>query len=294
MNLADYVPDEDTGELLELETAQAAEPSEPSPQKENPPRARTRKVRPKNNKRYTADECALAIVRHYADQFGEDDNFADPCRGPGAFWNAMVDVTTANDSDVYWCEIDPDLECVQESGPQNFLDFDTHTTWGFTNPPWSADEYGPIFRLALKFFENIVFLIRVQNATTTARRQEWEAAGFGLKEIAVVRWQDAGFPPEGLPLAAMHWQRGWTGPTTNSTIETAERRLERYQAMVEEITANVDKLDFNQRQILHGGLVQAAAMAVGMDPEIIFDTFRAIAATLGRTPPPMPAKSAAD
>jgi hypothetical protein len=169
-----------------------------------------------------------------------------------------------------------------EGAPRDFLEYTDHTSWAITNTPWSADEYSPIFRHALEIADNIVFLIRVQNATTTARRNEWEAAGFGLKEVAICRWQDAGFPPEGLPR-----QRGYTGDTRNSKIEAAENRLERYRGMVDEIALNVDKLSFDQRQILHGGLIQAAAMAIGIDPNMIFDTMRGIAAAHGKKPPPI-------
>jgi hypothetical protein len=34
-----------------------------------------------------------------------------------------------------------------------------------------------------------------------------------LREIVVVRWEDAGFPSEGFVLGAFHWQRGWSGGT---------------------------------------------------------------------------------
>ena len=46
---------------------------------------------------------------------------------------------------------------------------------------------------------------------TTARRKEWESAGFGLKEVVYCRWTDAGFHSEGYELAAIHWQRGYRG-----------------------------------------------------------------------------------
>jgi hypothetical protein len=181
-----------------------------NPEKERGPRIQ----RGKNNKVRTNGNFALDIVKHFSDQFKEDDSFIDPCCGDGAFFDAICAVA---DGEIQWCEID--RACIPGgSEPRDFLTHDEHMDWAITNTPWSADEYAPIFRHALEIADNIVFLIRVQNATTTARRNEWEAAGFGLKEIAICRWQDAGFPPEGLPLAALHWQRGYTGDTRNSKI----------------------------------------------------------------------------
>jgi hypothetical protein len=130
--------------------------------------------------------------------------------------------------------------------------------WAITNTPWSADEYGPIFRHALKVCDNIVFLIRTQNATTTARRKEWEAAGFGLKEVAVVRWQDAGFPPEGLELAAIHWQYNYAGDVRHSKIELSDPLAE-YDRMLADITAGAENLDHQGKEKLHGRMIAAAA-----------------------------------
>jgi hypothetical protein len=165
---------------------------------------RLKRWRAINDKRQTSPDCARRVIGHFAGQFKPSDTFCDPTAGAGAFLNAMVDAGCGS-VDSY--EIDR-----QHGQPRDFLQCNKHYTWIMTNPPWSIDAYEPIFKHALAHSDNVVFLVRLQNAiATTARRRDWQSAGFGLKEIAICGWQDAGFPSEGYELAAIHWQRGYCG-----------------------------------------------------------------------------------
>lgn len=158
-----------------------------------------------NDKIYTNPEYARKIIEHFFPNFGPEDTFLDPCAGAGAFLKHLPPGAD-------WCEIDSEAPLVQKHGPRDFLDWEKHYTWAITNPPWSSDAYPCVFYHALETCDNIVFLIRMMNALgATARRKEWESAGFGLKEIVFCRWKDAGFPSEGYELATIHWRRGYRG-----------------------------------------------------------------------------------
>jgi hypothetical protein len=236
---------------------------------------------PKNNKRYTNPECWKAIVRHFASQFKKGDTFADPGFGKGAAYNALAEILPEG-TIIDWCEIDPETEQVKLYG-RDFLDFHEHRTWGITNPAWSADEYGPIFQHALACFDNIIFLIRRLNAEAPARRKQWESAGFGLKEIAVVDWKFAGFPQEGrAELAAFHWQRGYVGNVRHRKIEPPKHPIEAPQpmsywgvpwtreetnAMYPPVTGEIDVTRF-QRQLarMHRDRLNAAIELIKANP----------------------------
>ncbi len=100
---------------------------------------------------------------------------------------------------------------------RDFMEWTKPVDWIATNPPWSAKAYCAISRHAFKLVHNVMFLIRIQTALGTyARLNDFREFEHGLKEIIVVRWENAGLAAplanderkEGLVLACLHWQRG--------------------------------------------------------------------------------------
>jgi hypothetical protein len=153
----------------------------------------------------TAHEFARRIVEHFPIR----GRVLDPCRGGGAFYDALPE---------------PKFGCEIKEG-RDFLDWTEHVDWIVTNPAWSTEVYRAIARHAYKIADNVVFLVRWHNATgTTARHYDWLDAGHGWRETIVVSWRDAGFlntngdekHAEGFCLAVFWWQRGWTGPMTTT------------------------------------------------------------------------------
>jgi hypothetical protein len=71
----------------------------------------------------------------------------------------------------------------------------------------------------LSLADNVVFLIRLQMAIASTARMDIEyESGHGQKEWVVMNWRYA-FDDHlemGYPLAAVHWQRGWTGGITKT------------------------------------------------------------------------------
>jgi hypothetical protein len=144
-------------------------------------------------------ETSPALARQIVEYFRPRGLCLDPCRGPGrAFYDALPKPRD-------WCEI--------REG-RDFLRYKRKVDWIITNPPWSGRIYGPISTHAFEIAENVVFLVRLQNALSTYRRHlDFLEGGHRLKEIVLIDWEDAGFPNEGFALAVLHWQRGYRGGT---------------------------------------------------------------------------------
>jgi hypothetical protein len=122
----------------------------------------------------------------------------DPCKGLGAFYDALPRPKD-------WCEITEGRDFLAYQPTQK-------VDWIITNPPWAAAEYRPIVRRCFELADDVVLLVRLHNGLeTTARHADYLENGHRLKEIVVLPWDGSGFPPEGLTLAAMHWQRSWDG-----------------------------------------------------------------------------------
>jgi len=143
---------------------------------------------------YTKPTLAQRLIGH----FHPTGRILDPCRGNGAFYDNLPETRD-------WCEI---------RDGRDFLEWNEPVDWVLTNPPWSKDLYRAIAAHAFDIADNVVLLTRLHNAIGTyARHQDWRDRGHGLREVVVLRWEDAGFPPEGFVLGAFYWQRWWTGST---------------------------------------------------------------------------------
>jgi hypothetical protein len=150
------------------------------------------------------DMCtSRALARRIVDHFPISGVCLDPCRGDGAFYDALPKPRA-------WCEI---------KDGRDFLQWNQPVDWIITNPPWSAESYRAIARHAYEIADNVVFLARWHNATSTyPRHRDWLAAGHSWRETIYVDWKDAEFRDkhgtekrEGYILAAFWWSRGWTG-----------------------------------------------------------------------------------
>lgn len=158
--------------------------------------------RPDSDIVYTSPNLARRII----DYLNPQGFCVDPCRGRGAFYDAL------DPKNRDWCEI---------RDGRDFLtwEFDRPVDWCITNPPFS-DAYADIAARAFSIFENVAFLVKLPVAIGTyARHRAWRKAGHGLREIIYLPWADAEFvteddaekAPEGFVLAVVWWQRGWRG-----------------------------------------------------------------------------------
>lgn len=153
----------------------------------NPP-----KNKPEQDIVYTPVALAIDIIEHYQ----PEGIILDPSKGDGAFFNNFPEDVN-ND----WCEI---------SLGRDFFDYEDKCDWIITNPPWSMMRKFLIHGMELA--NNIVYLTSVNHYTTKARLRDMHERGFGIREFYCFDTPKE-FPQSGFQLAAVHTQRGWTGPT---------------------------------------------------------------------------------
>jgi len=143
----------------------------------------------------TPSELAREIVAY----FDPSGRCLDPCRGKGAFYDALRGWPGC---EVDWYELAEGRDFLQGAFR---IDYD----WLITNPPWSKLR---LFLLkAMGVAENVVFLSTITHFVTRARLRDVHAAGFGFKTILLVPQPPAPWPGAGFQLAAVHLRRGWCG-----------------------------------------------------------------------------------
>lgn len=149
------------------------------------------KNKPEQDIVYTPRDLALDIIQHY----NPTGRILDPSSGDGAFLHQFPGSNTD------WCEL--------EQG-RDFFDYTDKCDWIITNPPWSMMRKFLIHAMTLS--DNIVYLTSINHYTTKARLRDMRQANFGIKEFYCFDTPKC-FPQSGFQLAAVHTQRGWSGPS---------------------------------------------------------------------------------
>lgn len=133
-----------------------------------------------------------AIAKEIVDYFKPCGRMLDPCRGGGAFWNAMPGAD--------WCEISEGLD---------FFEWRKPVDWIVSNPPYSIlDEW---MEHSYEVAENIVYLLPLPKVFNSARRLQMICERGGMAEILVVTaGRKLGFP-WGYACGAIHFKTGYKG-----------------------------------------------------------------------------------
>jgi len=149
----------------------------------------------------TPPEVARRVVNH----FKPSGRVLDPCRGDGAFWNAMPGAE--------WCEI--------REG-RDFMEWTSPVDWIVTNPPFST--FMGFIKHAFDVSENVVFVIPAAKVWGSMPYHEMIEAYGGIREIVILgRGRSIGLPL-GFAVGAFHFQRGYKGETriVHSGLPNAE------------------------------------------------------------------------
>lgn len=143
---------------------------------------------------YTPVWVAEDLIRH----FRPSGRVLEPCAGPGEIFKRLG-------PNALWCEIDEG---------RDFFDFHDPVDWIVTNPPYSKTR--PFFNHAMTIAEHIVFLVPARNIVS----------GYGfVRDVHMwggnpaIRWYGTGSKlgfPMGNAIAAFHWQRGYSGATSQT------------------------------------------------------------------------------
>lgn len=151
---------------------------------------------------------ALEIVQHYR-PIGRK---LDPCAGNGEFSRAMQQVSPRfQTSD---CE---NRRAAMAFTGCDFFDWTEHVDWIISNPPYSI--FLPWLEHSFTVADNIVYLVQATVPFWASKRRAAINAGFGIRELHYVNCPDEWKQQKisfGTGLAAVHWQRGYTGSIIES------------------------------------------------------------------------------
>jgi hypothetical protein len=148
----------------------------------------------------TPPELATAIVDH----FRPSGIVLDPCRGQGAFFNALG--LSDGVTEVRWCELNED---------RDFFNEHRKVDWIITNPPWS--KLRAFLNHAMAISDNVVYLATMTHFVTRARIRDIAEAGFAPREALIVPNPPPPWPGGGFQLTAYWLQRGWRGGLTTAS-----------------------------------------------------------------------------
>ena len=138
-----------------------------------------------------------ALAKIIVDHFSPSGPMLDPCRGEGAFFDAMK---RRKSGPVSWCEISEGVD---------FLASTKRVTWIITNPPWS--KIRAFLSHAMSVADEVVFLATMVHFVTRARMADVHSAGFGYRQALLLKQPLAPWPSSGFQLVAMHLSRGYRG-----------------------------------------------------------------------------------
>jgi hypothetical protein len=155
----------------------------------------------------TPDSLALAVVRH----FHPWGRVLEPCAGEGAFLRAFTAYNAEFGTDAPITRIDS-FEKTQGSDFLTIPDDDSRRwNWSITNPPWSL--FREFNRQAMRRVENIVWIDKMNAFGFTGRIRDLEAAGYAIREYALIDQPPPPWPSMGLQLAAIHLSKTRPGET---------------------------------------------------------------------------------
>lgn len=139
-----------------------------------------------NDRIYTPPSLALKIVKHF-NPFGK--KCLDPCRGKGAFTDALLSIGINPD----WCEIDEG---------RDFFQYKDKVDWIITNFPWSL--HRECIMHSMSIADNIVSLVTVNHVIgLKARLKDIRDSGFFIREIITMPTPKE-FPQSGFQLGAVY------------------------------------------------------------------------------------------
>lgn len=169
-----------------------------------------------NNRIYTPPALAEAIVQHFDPQ----GYLCEPCEGKGAFVEAFRASPLITGFSTFEIDEGRDFLTSAAHDPHWF-------DWIITNPPWGRPLFRQFLNKSMGLSDNVVFLCCTNALFYNGRHNDIEAAGFGIKEIAMIYpVPSAPWPSSGFRLSANHLQRGWKGDIKQSKILWEEPELE--------------------------------------------------------------------
>ena len=147
-----------------------------------------------SNVHFSDEEVAKKIIAHFA----PTGRILEPFKGEGAFFNHLPKGTQ-------WCELNEG---------RDFFQFTSQVDWIVSNPPF--ENLTQVMEHSFAVATNTVYLLPLSKVYSSAPRLRLVRDIAGIKEeLHFGTGRDIGFDI-GFPFAAMHFQRGYRGPTVRN------------------------------------------------------------------------------
>lgn len=132
------------------------------------------------------------VAKKMVEHFNPVGKILDPCRGTGIFSSLI--------KGCHWCEI--------KEG-KDFYECNDSYDWIMSNPPYSV--FSDFLRHSFKIADNICYLIPANKIFNSHKMMKEIADYGGVKEMLVIAPGSKLKFPIGFCIAAVHFQRGYTG-----------------------------------------------------------------------------------
>jgi hypothetical protein len=143
---------------------------------------------------YTPKRVAIDLIN----TFKPTGKILEPCMGEGAIFDNFPKT-----EELFWCEIEKGVD---------FFSFSQEMDWIITNPPYSI--LTKFLDHSLHIAKNVVFLVPLHNYFRSGKLME---LGYRYGWMKHIRWYGSGRSigfEMGNPVGAIHFERGYYGPTT--------------------------------------------------------------------------------
>lgn len=137
-----------------------------------------------------------AVAAKVIEHFKPSGKCLEPARGNGAFYDLLPEGSD-------WCELAEGVDFLA----QDFTG--KHYDWIVSNPPYQV--FTEFLRKSFEIADNVIFLCPENKAVNSSPRIALTKAFGGIKETYRFTEQTWLYKL-GMPVAAIHWQRGYSGP----------------------------------------------------------------------------------
>jgi hypothetical protein len=154
-------------------------------------------TKPNRTQMSTASDLVMTpthVAKWIVDHFNPGGICLDPCKGDGAFYNAMP-------CPKRWCEILEGRDFFEYRGPR--------VAWIITNPPYSI--YDRFLEQAFNVSDNVVFFVPIAKAFKSQKIENLVMSYGGLAEILFMGGGGQYGFNFGFPVGCLHYKRHHKG-----------------------------------------------------------------------------------
>ena len=140
----------------------------------------------------TKPKTVTKILSHFSES--SNGSILEPCRGSGNFFNAF------QNKDKRWCEITEGVD---------FFEYNEHSDWIITNPPFSI--FDLFLQHSLLLSDNVVFFCPLNKVFKSNKIDKMIQEYGGIKEVLMLGTGSQHGFPFGFPVGCIYYKRNYKG-----------------------------------------------------------------------------------